>query len=139
MSHFRYIVDFKIGSYSNCKYKSFVLNVIKSIKSIRSYNVLFLSYFPLFITIFLFFKEKTRRIFITIGASIGTTNILHLICLSEARRIFVVEQLFGFFLGHNDKVVLFEFYFTLFHYLIILRTLRISFVKQFVRILPSSE
>jgi hypothetical protein len=139
MSHFRYIVDFKIGSYSNCKYKSFVLNVIKSIKSIGSYNVLFWSYFPLFITIFLFFKEKQEGFSLLSGlGSIGTTNILRLFCLLRHEE-FDCWATFGFFLGHNDNVVLFEFILRFCCVYVLILTLRISVCLQFVMILLQSE
>jgi hypothetical protein len=96
MSHFRYIVDFK-SSYSNCKYKSFVLNVIKSIKSIGGYNVLFWAIFRYSLQSSLVFKE-TRRIFITIGAREYWDYYFAFNLSSEEREL--VEQLFGFFLGH---------------------------------------
>jgi hypothetical protein len=51
------IVDFKIGSYSNCKYKSFVLNVIKSIKSIRATMFFFWAISAIHLSS-CFFKEK---------------------------------------------------------------------------------
>jgi hypothetical protein len=87
MSHFRYIVDFKIGSYSNCKYKSFVLNVIKSI---NPGNYVFLaSRYSLQSSCF---KEN-----ILSGLGIGT-NILHLMS-SEAQNLL----LSNFF--EVDKVV----------------------------------
>jgi hypothetical protein len=139
MSHFRYIVDFKIGSYSNCKYKSFVLNVIKSIKSIRSYNVLFWSYFPLFITIFLFFKEKQEGFSLLSGlGSIGTTNILRLFCHAEARSIWLLSNFWILPWSEWQSCVVWV-YFTLLLRLCSHSERRISVCLQFVMILLQSE
>lgn len=49
----------------------------------------FWSYFPLFITIFLFLKKKQEGFSLLSGLwSTGTTNILRLFCHAEARSIF---------------------------------------------------
>jgi hypothetical protein len=75
--------------------------------------------------------KKNKKVFITIGArNYWDYDILHLICLSEARRISACWATFLDSSLNNDNVVLFEFYFTLFCcvYVLILRNEESLFV-----------